>query len=116
MMPKLYTIRPLKWEDRSHDYRQGWSTETLFGTYYVERNANSSGQWSAWRWRFYRAASRIMEADECDSAAHGKQLAEADWLARITPALEAVEMPCPIVATRKPPQTHEVKYESRPGT
>ncbi len=79
-MTETYTIRPLEWRESAYS---GWDchlVDTPFGQLSVH-----SVQGKFWKWGFRN------ESGECDSLAHGKQLAEAYWRERIMQALVKVE-------------------------
>lgn len=76
-MQKLFKIKPLKWVEKDGT----WKAVTPAGNYFVTKTN------VGWRWYSDLPGYR---GGEADSLAHGKELAEADWQSRISPALEEV--------------------------
>lgn len=74
---KTYTIKPLEWEEHTSIHHSCHPADSWYSLVFID------GQWSMRSKYYYRDT-------KCDSLAHGKQLAEADWQARILPALEEV--------------------------
>ena len=76
-MMKCYKIRPLEWTKFGP---LTWELKTIFGKYSV---FTRDGKWFVW-------FATHDNYKGCLSLSHGQQLAEADWRARILPALEEV--------------------------
>jgi hypothetical protein len=74
IMKTLYTIKPLEWVEDGQDW---WKAMTPFGNY----NAFTSS--SVWTWYFSSEGFH-----PCSSFEDAKRLAEADWLKRISAALD----------------------------
>lgn len=84
MSVQTYTVKPLAWASLT-DEGDYWRAETVFGPVEVYRS-NAGG------WHWFRQSDEDYPADAmlpCDSAEDGKWQAEAYYLSRLLPALEA---------------------------
>lgn len=96
-MEKLYKVRPLEWAEKDGT----WKAVTPAGNYFIIKTAVGL------RWYSDLRAYRGGEADYLTRA---KQLAEADWLARISPALEGVGNEADFVTKKEPGADFEQWY------
>ena len=76
---KTYTITPLEWIA----FEDGLMGKYHDGHYYVEKFPAGFGWW-------WTDAHRTSKTRRCTSLEDGKAKAEADWQARLLPALEEV--------------------------
>lgn len=87
---QLFKIRPLEWRYIKYcdilKFHLWKSSPSVNGEYYMV--SGDGDRWSCVR--CLKGGGYSESSGKAHSLAHGKQLAEADWLARISPALEEV--------------------------
>jgi len=88
-----FTIKPLEWERQFQDWTQNFSASTPFGSYAVRRtreDCDPEKPWEGWLWEYCFQEYYDEGAAECRTADEGKAAAQADWLKRLSGALEKV--------------------------
>lgn len=85
MSEQTYTVKPLEWESHVDDNgNDRWLAGTVCGLMRVRRKQYTGWEWSYCFDEYYDKGTR-----HCDSAEDGKRQAEAYYLERLLPALEA---------------------------
>lgn len=90
----LFSIRPLAWTKNFQDWRQEWSAQVPMGSYKVARireECDPEKPWQSWQWEYCFDEYYDEGNAACKNPEDGKNLAWADWLKRITPALARME-------------------------
>jgi hypothetical protein len=93
-MPKVYSIRPLRWRRNFTYWQQEYRADTPFVGSPVARtreNYMEKGPWGKWSWGYCFQEYHDESYGPCASAIEGKALAQAHWEERLSSALKLEE-------------------------